>query len=44
MESLKALQMRCQSGDKAAKDFLTKTKSKLVVVSPVKIKSPVVNL
>lgn len=43
MESLKALQMRSQSGDKVARSFLTKIKSQLVT-SPTKVKSPVVNI
>ena len=43
MESIKALTSRSQSGDKAAKDFLTKVKSKLVA-SPIKQSNPIVKI
>lgn len=43
MESLKALAFRSQTGDKPAKDFLARVKSK-TVSSPVKQSGPVVKL
>ncbi|KAG5671638.1 hypothetical protein PVAND_001829 [Polypedilum vanderplanki] len=43
LESLKALQHRAQTGDKAAKDFLSKLRSR-TIISPKKMKLPVTQL
>lgn len=43
METLKTLKVRKESGDKVAKEFLSKIQSS-IVVSPPKIKGPVTYL